>query len=42
MNQMKEIKPIYEVRKINNLREMLDSSTELFANNPAFKFKKDG
>ena len=42
MNQMKEIKPIYEVRKINNLREMLDSSIELFANNPAFKFKKDG
>ena len=42
MNQMKEIKPLYEVRNINNLKEMLDSSTKLFANNPAFKFKKDG
>ena len=42
MNQMKEIKPIYEVRKINNLKEMLNSSVELFGNNPAFKFKRDG
>lgn len=42
MNQMKEIKPIYEVRKINNLREMLYSSVELFSNNPAFKFKEGG
>lgn len=42
MNQMKEIKPIYEVRKINNLREMLYSSVDLFSNNPAFKFKESG
>lgn len=42
MNQMKEIKPIYEVRKINNLREMLYSSVELFSDNPAFKFKESG
>ena len=42
MNQMKEIKPIYEVRNVNNLKEMLDSSVELFRNNPAFKFKRNG
>lgn len=42
MNQMKEIKPIYEVRNVNNLKEMLDSSVELFGNNPAFKFKRKG
>lgn len=42
MNQMKEIKPIYEVRKINNLKEMLNSSVELFSNNTAFKFKENG
>lgn len=42
MNQMKEIKPIYEVRKINNLREMLYTSVELFGNNSAFKFKENG
>lgn len=42
MNQMKKIEPIYKVRQINNLKEMLNSSAELFANNPAFKFKNNG
>jgi long-chain acyl-CoA synthetase len=36
---MKKI-PLYEVRPISNLREMLASSVELFADKPAFMSKK--
>lgn len=31
----------YRVRDINNVREIIDTSTELFANRPAFEIKKN-
>ena len=34
-----ETKPLYDVRRINNLRELIDSSAELYGNNKAFLFK---
>jgi len=37
---MKNI-PLYEVRKIESLKEMLDSSTQLFANDTAFLVKSE-
>ena len=34
-----ETKPIYDVRRINNLRELIDSSADLYGDNKAFLFK---
>lgn len=42
MNQFKETKPVYKVRNVKNLKEMLNSSVELYGNNKAFKFKVNG
>ncbi len=40
IHTMKNI-PLYEVRKINNLRDMINSSAEIFAERIAFKSKKN-
>lgn len=34
-------KPIYEVRKINNLKEMIFGSCELYKDNVAFRYREN-
>ena len=38
----KENYPLYEVRELYSLRQLVDETAEMFAEKPAFKYKKDG